>query len=85
MGMGQVVTMPLFFASNAIYPIAIMPRWLQVLSRLNPLSYEVDALRRLMIAGGVSAMGLGLDFGVLIAATAITVAIAARMYPKVVM
>ena len=27
MGMGQVLTMPLFFASNAIYPIAMMPRW----------------------------------------------------------
>jgi ABC-2 type transport system permease protein len=85
MGMGQVVTMPLFFASNAIYPIAIMPRWLQVVSRINPLSYEVDALRGLMLAGGSSAMGLPLDFAVLVIATSIAVAIAARMYPKVVM
>jgi ABC-2 type transport system permease protein len=85
MGMGQVVTMPLFFASNAIYPIAIMPRWLQIVSRINPLSYEVDALRGLMLAGGSSAMGLRLDFAVLVIATSIAVAIAARMYPKVVM
>lgn len=85
MGMGQVVTMPLFFASNAIYPIAMMPRWLQIVSRVNPLTYEVDALRSLMIAGGVSAMGLQLDFGVLLAATALAVTIGARMYPKVVM
>ena len=45
MGIGQVLTMPLFFASNAIYPIALMPRWLQVVSHFNPLTYEVDALR----------------------------------------
>jgi len=82
MGMGQVVTMPLFFASNAIYPISMMPRWLQIVSRINPLSYEVDALRGLMIAGGVSAMGLSLDFAVLLAATALAVTIGARMYPK---
>ncbi|HEX2350775.1 MAG TPA: ABC transporter permease, partial [Ktedonobacterales bacterium] len=44
MGIGQVLTMPLFFASNAIYPIDIMPGWLQVVARLNPLSYQVDAL-----------------------------------------
>jgi ABC-2 type transport system permease protein len=29
MGIGQAITMPLFFASNAIYPISLMPRWLK--------------------------------------------------------
>jgi ABC-2 type transport system permease protein len=38
MGIGQVLTMPLFFASNAIYPIDIMPPWLRVAARLNPLT-----------------------------------------------
>ena len=42
---GQVLTMPLFFASNALYPIEIMPTWLQVVSHVNPLTYLVDALR----------------------------------------
>ena len=37
MGIGQVMTMPLFFASNAIYPIAIMPGWLQVIRALTHL------------------------------------------------
>ena len=49
MGIGQAITMPLFFASNALYPIALMPGWLQVISHVNPLSYEVDALRGLLI------------------------------------
>jgi ABC-2 type transport system permease protein len=84
MGIGQVLTMPLFFASNAIYPIVIMPTWLQVISHLNPLSYEVDALRALMLAGGTSSFGLGLDFIVLLVATTSMVLIGARLYPRVV-
>ena len=84
MGIGQVMTMPLFFASNAIYPISLMPVWLQVISRFNPLTYEVDALRALMIQGGTSAFGIGVDLLVLIGANALLMAIAARLYPRVV-
>jgi ABC-2 type transport system permease protein len=84
MGFGQVLSMPLFFASNAIYPISIMPEWLQVISRFNPLTYEVDALRTLMLAGGASVYGLGLDLGVLLAATTGLVYVGARLYPRVV-
>jgi ABC-2 type transport system permease protein len=84
MGIGQVLTMPLFFASNSIYPISIMPGWLQVISRINPLSYEVDALRTFMLVGWPSTFGIGLDFAVLIIATTILILIAAELYPKVV-
>jgi ABC-2 type transport system permease protein len=49
MGIGQAITMPLFFASNALYPIGVMPQWLQALSTINPLRYEIDALRGLLI------------------------------------
>lgn len=45
MGSGQAITMPLFFGSNALYPVSVMPGWLQSVSKANPLSYEVDALR----------------------------------------
>jgi len=84
MGIGQVLTMPLFFASNAIYPVAMMPRWLQVVSRLNPLTYQVDALRGLMLAGGASSLGMGLDIGVAAAVTVALVVVAARLYPTIV-
>jgi ABC-2 type transport system permease protein len=83
MGIGQVLTMPLFFASNAIYPIEMMPGWLQVISHINPLTYEVDALRALMLAAGTSSYGLGLDFVVLLAATIALVLLGARLYPSV--
>jgi ABC-2 type transport system permease protein len=82
MGIGQVLTMPLFFASNAIYPLTLMPGWLRGISSANPLTYEVDALRALMISGGSSVFGIGVDFIVLIAASAVLVAIGARVYPR---
>jgi len=82
MGIGQVLTMPIFFASNAIYPISLMPGWLKTISTLNPLSYEVDGLRAMMLQGGVSAFGLGFDFAVLFAIEALLIAVATRMYPR---
>jgi ABC-2 type transport system permease protein len=84
MGIGQMLTMPLFFASNAIYPISLMPGWLKVISRINPLSYQVDALRALMLQDGVSNFGLAVDFSVLLVSTVVLVMIGARLYPRVV-
>jgi ABC-2 type transport system permease protein len=83
MGIGQVLTMPLFFASNAISPVAIMPGWLQVIAHSNPLSYEVDTLRTMMLAGGTSTTGLGWDFLILFVVTIALVMIGARLYPRV--
>ena len=83
MGIGQVLTMPLFFASNALYPIALMPKWIQVISLINPLTYQVDALRYLMIAGEVSTFGLFIDFAVCIAVFLVLIAIAVPTYPKI--
>ena len=84
MGIGQVLTMPFFFASSAIYPISIMPGWLKVIAHGNPLTYEVDALRALMLSGGTSSFGLALDFGVLALVTTVLVIIAGRLYPRAV-
>jgi ABC-2 type transport system permease protein len=82
MGVGQVLTMPLFFASNAIYPTQIMPGWLKAVSHLNPLTYIVDALRAFMLDGGTSAFGLGLDYAVIIATTVVLIIVGARLYPR---
>jgi ABC-2 type transport system permease protein len=83
MGIGQVLTMPLFFASNAIYPIEIMPTWLRIAARANPLTYLVDALRALMLEGGVSVYGLGFDLAIQGAVLVGLVVLAARLYPTV--
>ncbi len=81
MGIGQMITMPLFFASNALYPVAIMPGWVRVLSRINPLTYEVDALRGLLIG---SSANLLLDFGVLLLAVAAGVSAASALIGRLV-
>ena len=82
MGIGQVITMPIFFASNAIYPLEIMPRWLRTLALANPLTYEVDALRALIIRGANSVFGIATDFTVLGIGFVLLVLIAARLYGR---
>ena len=81
MGIGQLMTMPLFFASNALYPIDIMPAWLQVISRVNPLTYLVNALRGLLVGAPAN---LWADFGVLVGAAAAGIVGAAALLGKLV-
>jgi len=76
MGIGQMITMPLFFASNALYPIAVMPAWLRALAYVNPLSYEVDALRGMLIG---TPSHLPLDFAVLLVAVTVGVTAASSL------
>ena len=84
MGIGQLVMMPLFFASSALYPLSIMPHWLRILARANPLTYEVHGMRDLLI--GVSAGGtLWVDFIVGGVFFAVAAAIAARAYPRAIL
>jgi len=83
MGLGQVITMPLFFASNAIYPISVMPPWLQVVARVNPLSALVDLLRGALVAGDTPEALL--DWTILLAALAVVQLVAARTCHRVVL
>jgi ABC-2 type transport system permease protein len=76
MGIGQAITMPLFFGSNALYPVAVMPGWLQAISKVNPLSYEVDALRGFLLR---SPSHLGTDYAVLVVAAALGIAAASAL------
>ncbi len=73
MGIGQAISLPLFFASNALYPITLMPTWLQWVSRFNPLTYQVNALRHLLLN---TPGNLALDF-LVVGATALFGIIAA--------
>jgi len=40
--------LPLLFASNALYPLDLLPRWLETLARLNPTTYVIDTLRHVL-------------------------------------
>jgi ABC-2 type transport system permease protein len=48
MGVMQMIVMPMFFLSGALYPVAALPAWLAVLNRVDPLTYAVDPMRRLV-------------------------------------
>ncbi|MFE7234262.1 ABC transporter permease [Streptomyces sp. NPDC002405] len=76
MGIGQAITMPLFFGSNALYPVAVMPGWLQAVSKANPLSYQVDALRGLLLG---TPAHLAADFAVLVVAAALGITAASAL------
>jgi len=82
MGIGQAITIPLFFGSNAIYPISLMPGWLQAVSRFNPLTYVVDAMRSMLLTGDYT--GLPLDIAALLVSTAIFVACASVMLKRLI-
>ena len=79
MGIGQAITMPLFFSSSALYPIAVMPGWLQAISKVNPLTYEVEALRGLLIGTPTT---LWLDSVVLAGATLASITCASLLLPR---
>jgi ABC-2 type transport system permease protein len=44
----QMLVMPMYFLSGALYPVTGLPTWLEVLNRVNPLTYAVDPMRRLV-------------------------------------
>jgi ABC-2 type transport system permease protein len=84
MGIGQLVVMPLFFASSALYPISIMPGWLRVVAHANPLSYEVHGMRELLL--GISTGGrLWLDFVVGVTFLTAAALTAAKTYPRAIL
>lgn len=83
-GLGQLILMPIFFASNALYPVAIMPDYVAAITLFNPLSYMVDGLRGLMVVGSHTHFGLGVNLLVLLLANVVMVVVAARVFPRVV-
>jgi ABC-2 type transport system permease protein len=48
MGVMQMIVMPMFFISGALFPAQGLPGWLTALNRVDPLSYAVDPMRRLV-------------------------------------
>jgi ABC-2 type transport system permease protein len=50
MALMQMVIMPLFFISGALFPVSGLPTWLNVLNRLDPITYAVDPIRRAVFA-----------------------------------
>jgi ABC-2 type transport system permease protein len=50
MALNQMIVMPMFFLSGALFPLIGLPHWLTLLTRINPLTYAVDPMRRAVFA-----------------------------------
>jgi ABC-2 type transport system permease protein len=50
MGVMQMIVMPMYFISGALFPAAGLPLWLTILNRVDPLAYAVDPMRRLVFS-----------------------------------
>jgi ABC-2 type transport system permease protein len=87
--------MPIFFLSGALFPLANLPGWLTVLTHIDPVSYALDAIRRIILlnAGvpnavvdqlGISLYGLpltaGLDLLLLVGFAMIMILLAVRAF-----
>jgi ABC-2 type transport system permease protein len=83
LGVNQLLTTPLFFASNALYPLALMPPWLRKLCYFNPMTYIVDGLRTAMLAQAHSSYGLVKDFFIPIPLITILIVLTSWFYPRV--
>jgi len=87
MGIGQLIMMPLFFASSALYPLSVMPGWLRALAHANPLTYEVQGLRQMLVKLNPTPPSgeLWLDFLVVAAFFSVMLAAATRAYPNAIL
>ena len=80
-GMSMMVMFPLAFLSNAFVPVTTLPGWLQAVTRVNPVSHVVSALRGLMNDGAVTAQ-VGWALVGCAAVAAIFIPLAVRSYSK---
>lgn len=49
MAVVNLLNLPLMFASNALFPASLMPEWLQMITKINPVTYATDATRQLIL------------------------------------
>jgi ABC-2 type transport system permease protein len=75
------LVMPIFFLSGALYPLRNLPIALTVLTRIDPLTYGVDALRGVLI--GTTHFGVLLDLLALAGAAAVLMVLGAYRFSKI--
>ncbi|HUK34511.1 MAG TPA: ABC transporter permease [Vicinamibacterales bacterium] len=75
------LVMPIFFLSGALFPLIGLPRALDIIAKIDPLSYGVDGLRSSMT--GVSHFGLSTDLGVLSTLTVALLLVGSRLFSKI--
>ena len=61
--MMQIIIFPLIFLAGVFFPVNNVPVWMEVISKVNPLTYGVDAVRQVFLGPEASALGLGVTVG----------------------
>jgi ABC-2 type transport system permease protein len=73
--------MPIFFLSGALFPLKGLPKIMEVITKINPLSYGVDGLRGTLINSWN--FNIGLDFAVLTILALVILAIGSYLFSKI--
>jgi ABC-2 type transport system permease protein len=83
-----LVMQPMIFLSGAIFPLVALPDWLAVITRLNPATYGVDAIRRVVLPTAVPltildwVVPLWADALITIAFGTVMLALAVKLFSK---
>lgn len=80
-GINNLLVMPLFFLSSALYPLTDVPTALRIISTCNPVSYMVDALRYLL--SGQTHFGLGKDLIVMAVTFVVALVFAVNRFQRI--
>ncbi|MDP8970998.1 MAG: ABC transporter permease [Actinomycetota bacterium] len=81
------VLFPMFFLSGALYPVSLLPSWLQAVVKINPLTYGIDLIRQILHVGAERShapadFAAGLDVLVLALAAIIGFVVAAVLFDR---
>jgi len=80
------IVMPMFFLSGAMYPVKLLPPILRILTKFNPLTYGIDALKNIIFPFETGRMGadfpLFLDAAVILVASVVFVLIAGKTFER---
>ncbi len=82
-GIVSLIATPSLFASNSLYTIDQMPGWLRIVALVNPITYTVDFIRRLLIFQTFDFAPLLLDFGIVVVFSAILLSVAVVLFQRI--
>ena len=75
------LVMPIFFLSGALFPLQGLPRVMEIITRIDPLTYGIDGVRAALINGGK--FSIGYDFFILTVLTVILLAVGSFLFERI--
>ena len=75
------LVMPIFFLSGALFPLEGLPKVMEIITNLDPLTYGIDGLRHSLINAGK--FGLAIDLAVITGITAVLLVIGSYLFERI--